>query len=91
MKHQSDSTGAPLAPSLTSPMNRAAQILIALDGRPHYVPTGCTLAELVDSVGHAAKDVGTAVNGSFVARDARTRRVLNEGDAVLLFQPIVGG
>jgi sulfur carrier protein len=35
--------------------------------------------------------VGTAVNGSFVARAQRDGRVLQAGDEVLLFQPIVGG
>ena len=65
--------------------------LLQLDGRPHAVRTGSTLAALVESLGHAPAAVGTAVNGVFVARAERGARVLQPGDAVLLFQPITGG
>ena len=66
------------------------EISIALDGRPYTVPAGCTLAALVQALGHAPEAVSTAVNGEFVARGARAR-VLHSGDAVVLFQAIVGG
>jgi sulfur carrier protein len=62
-----------------------------LDGRPHTLATPCTLAELVHGLGHAPEVVGTAVNGAFVARAARTQHRLRDGDAIVLFQPIVGG
>ena len=68
----------------------AATLHILLDGLPHAIPAGSTLADVVASLGHAPEAVSTAVNGEFVARHARAR-VLAEGDAVLLFQPIVGG
>ena len=71
-------------------MNTTTQITIQLDGQPHRVPAGTTLADLVAALGHEPQAVSTAVNGEFVARAAR-QRVLAEGDAVLLFQPIVGG
>lgn len=66
-------------------------ITIQLDGRPHHVPEGCTLAALVVALGHAPNAVGTAVDGVFVARGQRADTVLHEGAVVLLFQPIVGG
>ena len=66
-------------------------ITIELDRQPHEVPEGCTLAALVDTLDHAPQAVATAVNGRFVAREQRTDCVLAAGDAVLLFQPIVGG
>ena len=69
----------------------AAQVTVLLDGQPHPMPAGATLADLVTQLGHAPEAVSTAVNGDFVARAARPARVLMEGDAVLLFQPIVGG
>ncbi|MCL1961598.1 MAG: sulfur carrier protein ThiS [Desulfovibrionaceae bacterium] len=72
-------------------MKSADGIAIQLDGQPHRVPDGTTLAELVEQLGHAPAQVGTAVNGDFVARGQRATRALAEGDAVLLFQPIVGG
>lgn len=65
-------------------------VTIRLDGEARRVPAGTTLAELVDRLGHAPQAVSTAVNGDFVPRSARSQ-VLAEGDAVLLFQPIVGG
>ncbi|MDO5291024.1 MAG: sulfur carrier protein ThiS [Pseudomonadota bacterium] len=67
-----------------------SEIGIQLDGQPHAVAFGTTLADLVAALGHAPEAVSTALNGEFVARAAR-QRVLAEGDAVLLFQPIVGG
>jgi sulfur carrier protein len=67
-----------------------AAITLRLDGQPRDVPAGTTLAELIALLGHPPQAVSTAVNGQFVARGARGQ-VLAEGDAVLLFQPIVGG
>ena len=64
---------------------------IRLDDRPHRVAAGTTLAALVEALGHRPADVASAVNGAFVPRAARAGRVLEGGDAVLLFKPIVGG
>lgn len=64
---------------------------IQLDGAPCTLPAGSTLADVVARLGHAADAVGTAVNGAFVARTARAGWLLRQDDAVLLFQPIVGG
>ena len=72
-------------------MNELPLTAITLDGKPHAVPAGSTLAALVDALDHAANKVSTAVNGMFVPRGQRVECVLHEGDAVLLFQPIVGG
>ncbi len=65
-------------------------VTIQLDGQPTKLAEGSSLAQLVAALGHEEKAVSTAVNGGFVARTARDR-VLKEGDAVILFQPIVGG
>lgn len=72
-------------------MNAETGVLIQLDGAPHLLAPGMSLAALLDQLGHAPASVGTAVNGSFVARALRQDRVLQAGDEVLLFQPIVGG
>jgi sulfur carrier protein len=66
-------------------------ITVQLDGRPRALADGSTLAQLVAELGLAPPDVATAVNGSFVARERRDAQRLRDGDAVLLFQPIVGG
>lgn len=72
-------------------MTAADTITIHLETGPRPLPAGTTLAALVEQLGHAPPTVTTAVNGDFVARNARATRVLAEGDQVLLFQPIVGG
>jgi sulfur carrier protein len=72
-------------------LNDGQQIDVALDGRPHRVRCGTTLATLVRELGHEPQQVTTAVNGTFVRREERDGCVLQAGDAVLLFQPIVGG
>ena len=72
-------------------MKRAATITVQLGSQPYEVLEGSTLAELVTSLGHAPNAVTTAVDGVFVPRGQRDGRLLRAGDAVLLFQPIVGG
>jgi sulfur carrier protein len=73
-------------------MNEAdTTIQLTLDGRPHTVASDTDLAALVAAIGHEPNTVSTAVNGMFVPRAQRQACVLRDGDAVLLFQPIVGG
>ncbi|HEY0887317.1 MAG TPA: sulfur carrier protein ThiS [Ramlibacter sp.] len=72
-------------------MSDGQEMDVALDGRPHRVRRGTTLAMLVSELGHEPQQVTTAVNGTFVRREERAACVLQAGDAVLLFQPIVGG
>ncbi len=68
-----------------------AMIPVQLDGAPRHVPRGTTLAALVAQLGFDSKAVTTAVNGRFVPRPQRDALVLSSGDAIVLFQPIVGG
>jgi sulfur carrier protein len=72
-------------------MNELTLIALTLDGKPHSMPANSSLAALVASLGHPPNKVSTAVNGLFVPRGQREACMLQEGDAVLLFQPIVGG
>ncbi len=72
-------------------MNDMTMIALTLDGKPHPMPAGTSLAALVASLEHPPNKVSTAVNGLFVARGQRESCLLQDGDAVLLFQPIVGG
>ncbi len=58
----------------------------------HCAEGETTLADLWSRrSGQAPQALATAVNGEFVARDARTGVQLREGDAVFTFQPITGG
>jgi len=72
-------------------MKEVEAIELTLDGRPHSVPADTTLAALVEKLGHAPDKVTTALNGLFVPRSERGTCLLQPGDAVLLFRPIVGG
>ena len=72
-------------------MNKPDAVPVTLDGRPHSVPANTTLAALVASLDQPPNKVSTAVNGLFVPRGQRDTCLLQAGDAVLLFQPIVGG
>ena len=64
---------------------------VIVNGQPHAVPEGATLADVVAALGHAPAAVATAVNGEFVSRERRAERRLDAGDHVTCIQPIVGG
>jgi sulfur carrier protein len=72
-------------------MKEVEAIAVSVDGKPHSMPAGSTLSELIASLGHEPNQVTSAVNGMFVARGQRESRRLQPGDAVLLFKPIEGG
>ncbi len=66
-------------------------IQITVNGEPRDLPEASTLADLVAAIADSPQALATAVNGEFVARDARSACLLREGDAVFTFQPITGG
>ncbi len=66
-------------------------ITITVNGEPRELAEGSTLADLVALLVDSPQALATAVNGDFVARDARAARLLQAGDQVFTFQPITGG
>jgi sulfur carrier protein len=68
-----------------------AMIAITLNGETRELPPGQTLADLIAALDAPPPSLATAVNGEFVARDARHDCKLQDGDAVFTFQPITGG
>jgi sulfur carrier protein len=66
-------------------------IRITLNGGTRELPEGQTLADLIAQMDAPPQALATAVNGEFVAREARSDCTLREGDAVFTFQPITGG
>ncbi|MDF2467583.1 MAG: thiS [Ramlibacter sp.] len=66
-------------------------IRITLNGEAREVSAGQTLADLIAQLDAPPQALATAVNGEFVAREARADCTLREGDAVFTFQPITGG
>ncbi len=53
--------------------------------------TSAALAAALAELGYDERSVSTALNGQFVARDARPRTVLAEGDRVEVLAPMQGG
>jgi sulfur carrier protein len=68
-----------------------AMLQVCVNGRAQELPAACTLADLIERLGHAPDAFATAVNGEFVARDRRSALFLRRGDNVNCFQVIVGG
>ena len=66
-------------------------IAITLNGEARALPPDQTLADLIATLDAPPPSLATAVNGEFVARDARGDCLLRDGDAVFTFQPITGG
>lgn len=66
-------------------------ITVSLDGQPQSLCAATPLTELLRARGLLPESVATALNGRFVAREARAQALLQDGDQVLLFKPIVGG
>jgi len=66
-------------------------INITVNGEARQLPAGSTLADALAASGEPAASFASAVNGEFVARDARSQTLLANGDAVFTFQAITGG
>lgn len=74
----------------TTPTASAA-LSIDFNGQVIPLSSRTTLAALLNALGQDCTGMATAVNGEFVARDQRLHCVLNTGDSVTVFRPIVGG
>jgi sulfur carrier protein len=71
--------------------HHCTSIEVQLDAETHRLPPGSSLGKLLAQRGREPAVFATAVNGRFVSRTERDSLQLNDGDVVLLFQPIVGG
>ena len=69
----------------------ASQATVNVNGETRTLSHDTTLAELLAGLGHEPEAVAVAVNGDFVPRASRAERVLQNGDQVACFKPIVGG
>lgn len=72
-------------------MSDAPQLMIEVNGASVALLPGATLAAVVARQGCDPLSIATAVNGAFVARQARQAHALADGDVVLFFSPMVGG
>ena len=72
-------------------MNTSDSVTITVNGQPHALAEGASLADVIAAFGYAPEAVATAVNGVFVARGSRIECSVKPGDQVTCFKPITGG
>ena len=66
-------------------------IKVTLNGQTLRLSVPANLAQALAQLPDPQGPVATAVNGDFVARDARADHALHDGDAIFVFQAITGG
>ena len=64
---------------------------IFLNGEPRSVDADISLAQLLETTGHAQRRVAVEVNREIVPRSARAAHVLRDGDRVEIVHAIGGG
>lgn len=63
---------------------------ITLNAQPCEI-TAATLAEALEELGFTGPAIATALNGAFVAREARAGITLTAGDRLEVLAPMQGG
>jgi sulfur carrier protein len=66
-------------------------VQVKLNGEPHELPDGSTMAEAVAAVTSLARGVAAAVNGDVVARSSWAATPLRDGDQVEVVTAVQGG
>jgi sulfur carrier protein len=62
-----------------------------VNGEPHAVPEGTTLAELIERLGLAGRRVAVAIDREVVPRHVFAQRRLRTGDRVEILEAVGGG
>jgi sulfur carrier protein len=66
-------------------------IRVRLNGEPHELPDGSTIAQAVAELTAAATGVAAAVNGDVVPRGSWTATPLRDGDQIEVVTAVQGG
>ena len=66
-------------------------VQVKLNGEPHELPDGATLADAVAEVTKLASGVAAAVNGDVVPRGSWAAAPLRDGDQVEVVTAVQGG
>jgi sulfur carrier protein len=66
-------------------------VQVKLNGEPHELSDGATIAEAVAARTAAATGVAAAVNGEVVPRGAWTLTTLHDGDQIEVVTAVQGG
>ena len=69
----------------------AADLRIELNGEPHTLAAGATLADLVAGLELGGKKIAVAVGHDVVPRSQWAVRALGEGDRVEILEAVGGG
>jgi sulfur carrier protein len=64
---------------------------VKLNGEPHELPDGATIAEAVAELTDLASGVAAAINGGVIARGAWAATPLRDGDQVEVVTAVQGG
>lgn len=64
---------------------------IFLNGQPRTVDADISLAQLLETTGHAQRRVAVEVNREIVPRSAQLTHILRDGDRVEIVHAIGGG
>ena len=72
-------------------MDEAAMREIVLNGTAREIPSGCTLTELLTTLGLDPRWVVAELNGEPVPRESYARARLSDGDRLELVSPVAGG
>ena len=62
---------------------------INVNNHPRDIADGSTIADLLKGI--PEEGTATALNGSFISRDARHTAILREGDEVVVIRAAYGG
>jgi len=74
---------------MSAPQHR--ELSIQVNGERRNVPEGCTVEELVETLGFEKRRIAVAVNREVVPRAARADRRLGPGDRVEILEAVGGG
>jgi len=74
---------------MSAPQHR--ELSIQVNGERRSVPEGCTVEDLVESLGLLDRRIAVAVNREVVSRTDRGRRRLGPGDRVEILEAVGGG
>jgi sulfur carrier protein len=64
---------------------------LVVNGEPVSMPAGCSVDDLVESIGCGRKGVAVAVNADVVPRSAWASTRLADGDTVEVLHAVQGG
>lgn len=64
---------------------------VLLNGAPRTLPTGATVAALLDAEGLSGRRVAVEVNGGIVPRGQHAEHSLQDGDRVEIVHALGGG